>query len=73
MKSKKWETSTKIRKKVSLCNLLVKAINFFFNSKMITEYFPWMKEKIWKNKLFPLLSKTDRYGEGGGGGGRGPG
>ena len=28
-----------------------------------------MKEKIWKNKLFPLLSKTDRYGGGGGGGG----
>ena len=27
-----------------------------------------MKEKIWKNKLFPLLSKTDRCGEGEGGG-----
>ena len=23
-----------------------------------------MKEKIWKNKLSPLLSKRDRYGEG---------
>ena len=28
-----------------------------------------MKEKIWKNKLFPLLSKMDRYGEGEGEGG----